>query len=168
MRTREASLTLPDGTPVRVRPLEEVGREAYLAALPRLSERSRTLRFAGPKPGLTTREVDYLMDVGHDGRVALVAEDVATGEIAAIARFAPYAGAPTAADVAVLVWDEWQGRGLGTALARRLVREAPRHGIRELRATTLAENHGARRMLERAGFRRTGVSAGVADYALSL
>jgi RimJ/RimL family protein N-acetyltransferase len=168
MAIQEHLLTLADGATLTLRRLEELGRDAYVAALPRLSERSKALRFAGPKPRLSSREVDFFMDVGHDGREALVALDPGTGELVAIARFAPFPAEPGVADVAVLVWDGWQGRGIGTAILRALVLEAPRHGLVELRATTLAENHGARHMLERAGFRRAGVSAGVADYALSL
>src|SRR3954453_23016012 len=108
MAIQEHVLTLADGATLTLRRPEERGRDAYVPALPRLSERSKALRFAGPKPRLSSREVDVFMDVGHDGGGGLVALGPGRGARVAIARFAPYPAEPGIADVAVLVWDGWQ------------------------------------------------------------
>ncbi len=146
-------IELPDGGVVTVRPLRRGDRAELAAAVERLSERSRYLRFAAPKPRLTERELDHLVAVDHHGTEALVAFDPATGRGIAVARYAPLPGAPRVADVAVTVADEWQGRGLGTALLARLVERAAAEGHVALRADVLAVNRPSLALLRRAGFR---------------
>ena len=79
----------------------------------RLSERSRYLRFAAPKPRLTSRELDLLIDVDHHRNEALVALDPDTGRGIAIVRWVAAPGEPGVAEIAVTVADEWQGAGSG-------------------------------------------------------
>jgi len=146
-------LVLADGGVVAVRPLVPGDRAELAAAVERLSERSRYLRFAAPKPRLTERELDHLVAVDHHGSEALVAFDPATGRGIGVARYAPVPGAPRVADVAVTVADEWQGRGLGTALLARLVARARAEGHVALRASVLAVNRASLALLRRAGFR---------------
>jgi RimJ/RimL family protein N-acetyltransferase len=146
-------IELADGGVVTVRPLRRGDRAELAAAVERLSERSRYLRFAAPKPRLTERELDHLVAVDHHGSEALVAFDPATGRGIAVARYAPVPGAPRVADVAVTVADEWQGRGLGTALLARLVARAAAEGHVALRASVLAVNRPSLALLRRAGFR---------------
>jgi RimJ/RimL family protein N-acetyltransferase len=146
-------IALPDGGVVAVRPLRRGDRAELAAAVERLSERSRYLRFAAPKPRLTERELDHLVAVDHHGSEALVAFDPATGRGIAVARYAPVPGAPGVADVAVTVADEWQGRGLGTALLARLVARATAESHVALRASVLSVNRASLALLRRAGFR---------------
>src|SRR5690606_16167709 len=54
---------------------------------------------------------------------------------------------PGVAEVALLVEDRWQGRGLGSILARTLVRETRDLGYAEVRTSTLADNVRMRRLL---------------------
>lgn len=80
-----------------------------------------------------------LVDLDHDTRDAVVA--VVDDEIVGVGRYA--AVAPGAAEVAVLVEDAWQGRGLGRRLLTCVAALARVHGFRELTATVLAENRPA-------------------------
>ena len=57
------------------------------------------------------------------------------------------------AEVAILISDAWQGRGLGTGLMNRLVEIAKAEGIKRLIADTLPENLEMQRLCERAGFK---------------
>jgi len=69
-------------------------------------------------------------------------------EIVAVAR---YDGRPgdTDAEVAVIVDDEWQDRGLGTRLLHRLARVGARRGLVAFRATVLGDNRRALPFLRR-------------------
>ncbi|MFI7467380.1 GNAT family N-acetyltransferase [Nonomuraea sp. NPDC049646] len=58
---------------------------------------------------------------------------------------------PGIAEMAFLVEDRWQGRGLGTVLARMLVRQARDLGYAEVRATLLADNARMRGLLTTLG-----------------
>ena len=59
------------------------------------------------------------------------------------------------------------GRGLGSALAGRLVEHARRSGLSALTASTLSENGASHALLRRLGFVPAGVSSGVAEYELA-
>lgn len=97
-----------------------------------------TLYSTPPKGALRT-----LSHLDHDTRDAIVA--VVDDEVVGVARYA--AVAPGVAEIAVLVEDAWQGRGLGRRLLECVAALARVHGMTELCATVLAENRGAIAML---------------------
>jgi GNAT superfamily N-acetyltransferase len=80
----------------------------------------------------------YLTEVDHHDHEALIAFDPATESAIGVARFVR-TGADTA-EAAVTVSDEWQGRGLGTALTRLLAERALEEGIGRFVALLLADN----------------------------
>ena len=156
--TQTRSLRLRDGRVVQVRALEPRDRRGLAAAFERLSPESRYLRFATPKQRMTDRELDFLLDVEHHQREALLAIDPSTGDHVAIARYAAIPGEPRVAEIAATVADDWQQVGLGRALLGQLVARAREEGYSTLRANVLAVNKRAIAMLLRAGFvRRPGL-----------
>src|SRR4051812_18134139 len=161
-------LVLRDGTRLVVRPLEATDRDALAAAVSRLSETTRYLRFAAPKPRLTKADLDALLDLDHHDREALLAIDPVTGDGVAVARYVGLRDEPGAAEVAVTVADAWQGRGLGSALTALLAERARDVGVARLRAVTLDANHRAKQMLRRRGFAARGRQGALIDYELTL
>jgi RimJ/RimL family protein N-acetyltransferase len=152
---------------LEIRPIHRADREALALAFERLSDESRYRRFLAPKSRLTERELDHLAYVDHVTHEVLVAVGP-EGEIAGEARYAPWPGRPGVADFAVTIADEWQGRGLGTQLARQLLDVARHNGITLLTTSALWENEGARRLLRRLGFRPCGSEGAVLDFRLQL
>jgi RimJ/RimL family protein N-acetyltransferase len=150
---------------VHVRPIDSRDRDAFSAWFGRLSDESRRRRFLGPKPRLSARELTFLTEVDHVSHTTLVAVDD-DGRLIGEARYA--VEEPGTADFAVTVADEWQGRGVGTRLARRLIGAARANGMNRLTALTLAENAPARKLLERLGFRPVGYDGEALEYALVL
>jgi RimJ/RimL family protein N-acetyltransferase len=135
----------------------------------RLSERTRYLRFAAAKPHLTERELDFLTDVDHHGHEALLAVDPQTGRGIAVVRYVQVPDEPGVVEIAATVDDEWQGRGLGSALVVQLAQRARDEGHARLRASVLAENDRSIRMLRRAGFRpRSGGGGLLREFDLPL
>jgi len=151
-----------------VRPIGPDDRERLAAAFAALSERSRQRRFLVPKPRLSSAELTYLTEVDHRTHEALVAVDPATDRIVGVARYASAADATGVADVAVVVADEWQRRGIGTRLLLDLRERAVENGVARLVATTLHENRAARVVLRRAGFRTRQMGGGMVDLVLEL
>jgi GNAT superfamily N-acetyltransferase len=130
--------TLPGGdADICVRPLERTDRRAYLAAFERLSPTTRYLRFAAPKPRLTSADLALLLDIDHDRHEALVAYACATGEPAAVARYVRDADDRASAEMAITVVDGWQGRGIGPRLLAELSARAAAHGLTRLHADGL-------------------------------
>ncbi len=110
-----------------VRSVRAADKSALSALFDSLSPRSRHYRFLGPKQTLSQRELENLTDIDHLEReaLALVAPD---GRFVAVARHGATADDPNAAEVALTVADEWQGHGIGSALASLLVAHARRNG----------------------------------------
>ena len=156
-----------DGARLTVRPIRPDDKEALAGLFARMSDQSRRRRFLISKPALSRRELAYFTEVDHRRHEALVAV-AADREIVGVARYACEPGQGTVADVAFAVADDWHDRGVGSALARRLVDQARGSGIVRLQATTLAENTPARRLLLRLGFTVSGVQGAALDLRLDM
>ena len=134
---------------MRVRPVEPADRDLIAAGFERLSPESRYRRFFAAIPHLTERQLDYLTQVDQHDHVALMAIDEASGEAIGIARFVRTA--PGVAEPAVVVADDWQGRGVGRMLLNRLVERAREEGVTHFVAPVLADNRPAIRALTQLG-----------------
>jgi len=161
-------LTLRDGRVVDVRPLERGDREGLAAAIGRLSEQTRYLRFATAKPRLTKRELDFLVDIDHHHHEAIVAIDPNTKHGVAAARYIQLPGEPGVAEIAATVTDAWQGHGLGTALLAQLAARARDEGYTTFRASVLASNQRSIAMLLTAGFSPLASCGALREYELAL
>jgi RimJ/RimL family protein N-acetyltransferase len=161
-------LKLRDGRVVAVRPLERCDRPLLDAAIRRLSDDSRYLRFASPKPRITERELDHLMDVDHHAHEALLAIDPLTARGVGVVRYVQVTGEPGVVELGATVADDWQGIGLGSALLARLMQRARDEGHSALRASVLAVNGRSIAMLRRAGFRGRPGAGALLEYELTL
>lgn len=161
-------LILSDGRIVEIRQLEPHDREGLSAAVGRLSEESRYLRFATAKPHLSKRELDYLLDVDHHAREAILAVDPSTGRGVAVVRYAEVAGEPGAVEIAATVADDWQRHGLGRILLARLIARAREEGYSTLRAVVLTSNQRSITMLLHGGFKPRPGSGILREYELAL
>ncbi len=124
-----------------IRAVSAGDREALRGMFRRLSARSIYLRFHMPYPSVPGWMLDLMIDVDHRDRESLVA--VAGGEIVGHAMYVRENGAE--AEVAVVVEDRWQSKGVGKLLLADLAREARRRGIETFTGLTLGEN---RRVLD--------------------
>jgi RimJ/RimL family protein N-acetyltransferase len=163
-----AQITLSDHRVVDVRPLEQRDREDLADAINRLSPQTRYLRFANAKPHMTSRELDFLVDVGRREHRALLAVDPATGWGVAVVRYDALQAEPTVAEIAATVSDDWQGRGLGTEMVVRLIEQARDDGLSALRASVLATNKRSIAMLLRTGFAPLPSHGTLREYELPL
>ena len=137
---------LRDGTAATLRPAREDDRERIRELLARVSDTSLMRRFFAGE----SREaaVDSLLQVGPPDRrytLVVLAGDPENPRIVASGTYVREEGTDDTAEVAFLVEDAYQGRGLGTLLLERLALVAARHGIRRFVAWTQPDNH---RMLE--------------------
>jgi RimJ/RimL family protein N-acetyltransferase len=117
----------------------------------RLSPRSRQMRFLTRKQELSGAELHYFTDVDHHDHEAPGALNQTDGRGAGIARYIRHADDPHAAEIAVTIVDDWQGRGLGTELLTRLSARARCAGICRFTALVAADNVAVGGLLRRAG-----------------
>jgi RimJ/RimL family protein N-acetyltransferase len=122
-------------------------KDALVAGLGRLSERSVYQRFLAPKPRLSTTELRYLTEVDFVDHYALVAVLARSPEVVVgVGRWVRSAETPSDAEIAVVVADDLQGRGVGTQLGRALAAAARARGIERFTASMLPTNHAAHRL----------------------
>jgi len=118
-----------DSTPLRLRLADTCDRVAVLAFLNRLSPATLNARYLSPLSRLTgdaaDREVKRLLDGDSARHVVVVAEDGA--QIRGLGEFV--AETATTAELAMVVEDDFQDRGIGQMLYRRLEELAREHGV---------------------------------------
>ena len=136
---------LRDGRTVCLRPLREDDGERLRALFLRLSPLSVYRRFLSPIPAPTEKGLRQLLDVDHCQREAIAALD--GDDMVAVVRYARLPGSPDAADIAVVVADDWQRDGLGHLLMEHLTHLARMRGVSHFKATVLGDNLPAMRML---------------------
>jgi acyl-CoA synthetase (NDP forming)/GNAT superfamily N-acetyltransferase len=138
-----------DGTPVHVRPIRPEDEEALVAFHSRLSPHTIYRRFFSPRPVLPPKDVHRFTNVDYHDRLALIAE--IHGEMAGVARYDRQPSGDEA-EVAFVIEDRHQGRGLGSLLLEHLAAAARERGFRYFVAETLAENRSMLGVFRDAGF----------------
>ena len=133
------------GPVLLVRPLRRGDVRTVLAVFERLGEASRRARFNGPKPCLSSSELRQLaaVDATHHALVAYVEGDPQPVAIARLVRDGH------TAEIAFAVADEYQHRGVGSALAAELVADARAAGITEITALASSDNPAAVKLIRR-------------------
>jgi GNAT superfamily N-acetyltransferase len=134
---------------VEIRPLAPTDRDRLAAAFARLGEQTRRRRFGGLASRLGERDLDRLTRIDHHHHEALAA--IAAGRIVGVARYIALPHDPEAAEVAIAVEDDWQGRGIGRRLMSELVDRARDEGVRRLLAYVGAENLPVHAWIARVG-----------------
>ena len=142
-------VALADGARILIRPIEPSDARQLEAGFDHLGAVSRYRRFLAPIEHLSNTQLAYLTHVDHIAHEALLAIDTVTGEDVAVARFVRDPEDPRRAEVAIVVADHWQGRGIGRMLADRLRDRARSVGVESITARMLIGNRGARRLLDR-------------------
>ena len=156
---------LRDGTPVLLRALEPSDGDALRAFHQGLSPQTVYYRFFCARGPLTDAEVEYFTHVDQRSRVALAA--VFEDKLVAVARYDRIPGT-TDAEIACVVADDWQGRGLGTTLLARLVEVARRSGVHRFVAETLLSNTRMLRLLSELAPMRSDVEADTTRVLLDI
>ena len=161
-------MALRDGSKVLIRQVRSTDAPLLADGFARLSPRSRQMRFLTRKKELSGAELRYLTDVDHHDHEALVALNHADGRGVGIARYIRHADDPQAAEIAVTIVDDWQGRGLGTELLTRLSGRARSEGIHRFTALVAEDNTAVARMLRNTSASLVGRSPGTVEYEIIL
>jgi RimJ/RimL family protein N-acetyltransferase len=164
-------LSLPDGTPVRLRGLAGTDRRALQDMYAAWSQVSRRGRFLAAPPRLTELTLDHLIDavdqVDHVAIVLLAPAGQPDEAPVGVGRMIRYAEDPLTADIALAVADEWQGRGVGTTLARVLVAHRPT-GVTRLVTLVAADNRASLATLAGLGSIERVAADGVYEVTVTL
>ena len=144
----EADVVLRDGRTCHVRPITPDDAERLVEFHSHLSAETIYFRFFAPYPELTDRDVARFTTVDHDDRVALIATE--GGDLIAVARYDRLNERD--AEVAFVVRDDHQGRGLGAVLLEHLAAAAWERGLRRFVAEVLPNNRKMLMTFREAGY----------------
>jgi acetyltransferase len=150
--------TMKDASPVNIRPIRPEDEPAMVRFHETLSERSVYLRyfhFMNLEQRVTHERLTRICFIDYDREMALVAErrNPTTGEseILGVGRLSKIHGT-NEAEVAVLISDKFQGRGLGKELLAQLLIVGADEKLTKLTADILPDNRDVMRVCEKLGF----------------
>jgi acetyltransferase len=147
-----------DGTPVTIRPIRPEDEPLMVQFHTTLSERSVYLRYFCSLSLSTRVEHERLVRIcfaSYDRGFALVAErknpETGQPEVLGVGRFSAITASE--AEAAVLVSDQWQGRGLGTELLASVTRVAEAERFKKLSGEILRDNLATQAIFKKVGFK---------------
>ncbi|MFD9877316.1 bifunctional acetate--CoA ligase family protein/GNAT family N-acetyltransferase [[Kitasatospora] papulosa] len=153
----EADVVLRDGGTARVRPITTDDAERLVSFYEQVSDESKYYRFFAPYPRLSARDVHRFTHHDYVDRVGLAV--TVGGEFIATVRYdriddrgRPASAPADEAEVAFLVQDAHQGRGVASALLEHIAAVARERGIRRFAAEVLPANNKMIKVFRDAGF----------------
>jgi GNAT superfamily N-acetyltransferase len=145
----EADIVAADGGTVHLRPICPEDADGLVGLMDRSSDQTRYFRFFGPMKRLSDKDLHRFTHVDHVDRVAFVL--LLGDQLIAVGRFDRLPGTADA-EVAFLVEDAHQGRGLGSVLLEHLAAAACERGVERFVAEVLAQNSRMVRVFLDAGY----------------
>jgi acetyltransferase len=149
---------LTDGTRLRIRPIRPEDAVLEREFVDGLSDHSRYLRFMSAMKKITPQMVSRFTQIDYDREMALIALAVAEDRERQIA-VARYVTNPDgrSCEFAIVVADDWHGRGVATELLRRLIDVARDRGLDRMEGVVLRENKGMISLAKELGFERQSI-----------
>jgi RimJ/RimL family protein N-acetyltransferase len=144
---------LRDGIYIEVRALKPEDEAGMLAAIARTGVQSLQRRFFVMKREFSEKERNFFMKVDFTNHVALVAVAQEDGKPTIVGGGRYIVFEPQRAEMAFVVVDAWQGRGIGSILLRHLIKIAGDAGLHELIAEVLPENRAMLKVFAKYGFK---------------
>ncbi|QXG76583.1 GNAT family N-acetyltransferase [Modestobacter sp. L9-4] len=145
----EADVVAADGGTVHLRPITPEDADGIVGLMERSSDQTRYYRFFGPVRQLSAKDLYRFTHVDHVDRVAFV---VLLGDhLIGVGRYDRTPGTDEA-EVAFLIEDAHQRRGLGSVLLEHLAAAARERGITRFIAEVLSQNTGMVRVFRDAGY----------------
>lgn len=159
METFLSAVRLRDGKTVAIRPIRPDDAERLQHFHRHLSPDTIRFRYFVFRPELSLEEARRLCDLDGRLRMAFVATVLETDgqstskEIIGVARYdATEPAKPGDSEFAIVLRDDYQGRGLGKELLLRLAEYARAHGLRTMSGTLLSGNLRMLRFLQSSGY----------------
>jgi len=142
-----------DGTSVHIRPIAPGDQELIRDFVRSLSSETRYLRFMAEVKELSAPTLDRLTGIDHRRDAALIAtvDDAGVDRVVGVARYALNSDGESC-DFAIVIADDWQGRGLGRRLLTLLVDTAATRGLKRIGGDVLAINRPMLALLKALGF----------------
>ncbi|MDR3690329.1 MAG: GNAT family N-acetyltransferase [Fimbriimonas sp.] len=148
-------LRTTDGVRYGIRQIRQEDRPYLVIGIQELSPITRYRRFLSARTTLTDSELDHLLSCDGWNHIAVVAasvdEDGRELDGIGVARFHRDPNNPSVGEVAIVVIDAWQGKGIGFTLLQELKRLCVNVGVEDWKATIMGENEAAQALFAKVG-----------------
>ncbi|MEM2961405.1 MAG: GNAT family N-acetyltransferase [Candidatus Bathyarchaeia archaeon] len=151
-RELETYITLGDGTRLLLRPIKPSDITMKHELFYSFSKDTIYHRYFGGLKAMTMKSAARYVNIDYKNEMAIVA--VKQDDLENIVGIGQYVLDPSTgyAEVALAVQDEWQGKGIGSALLKYLIEIAGERGIRGFTAWVLSDNKRMLRLFEKTGY----------------
>jgi acetyltransferase len=135
------TIRLDDGTQVTLRPIRATDAQIEQQFVRGLSDEARYFRFMDMLHELSPKMLQQMTDIDYHNKMAFVAVATINGEETeiAVARYAAFPDGENC-EFAIVVGDDWQGKGIATALMQLLIEAARRRGLKKMIGEVLSSN----------------------------
>jgi acetyltransferase len=146
-------ILLRDGTALTMRPIRPSDMDLEKAFVRKLSDYSRYYRFMQPIRELSPAMLAHFTHPDYDREMALIAVSNRDGkeEEIGVARYVKYPDGHRC-EFAIAIADEWQGKGVGTALMHELISVARSAGLGAIEGFVLTTNQAMLKLIKFLGF----------------
>jgi acetyltransferase len=146
---------MADGYTLSIRPIRPEDAQIEQAFVRSLSDESRYFRFMQAVHELTPEMLVRFTQIDYDREMALIAVVELEPGVEKQVAVARYTANPDrrSCEFAIVVADEWQGRGIGTHLMHSLIRVAKSRGITLMEGEIIASNSHMLGLMRRLGFK---------------
>lgn len=162
-------MQLPDGREIVLRPIRPEDADIEAVFVRNLSPQSKYLRFTQSLQELSPEMLVRFTQIDYDRELALIAVVMQDGKEIEIA-VTRYGINPDgdSCEFAIVVADEWQGKGIGARLLTMLVEAAKAKGYKKMEGEVLAENGAMLSLVKRLGFSVSALPDEPAIFAVQL
>jgi|YelNatPaOPRAMG01_1025707.scaffolds.fasta_scaffold01556_4 RimJ/RimL family protein N-acetyltransferase len=163
----EKIVMLKDGSKALIRPVRAEDAEDLLKMFTTLSPETVYNRFFKLRRPFTIEEVQKMTSINFDEEFALVASPLQASELKIIGDARYYVEDKIRAEVAIVVQDKWQLKGLGTAMLQHLISIGRERNIREFYIYVLSDNAVMIHVAKKLGFKLKSQSYGISRFDLT-
>ncbi len=152
----EKRFKLKDGTRIFFRPIKPSDAEIWVEFYHSLSEDSKYMRFFSNLPATPPQKmIDQYTNVDYINRLAMVAIIEVNGKekMIGVVRYALDPPDSDSAELAVVVADEWQGRGRGSHMLLDMLLVMRKRGVKKVKGDVFLQNRSMMRLMKESGFK---------------
>lgn len=151
----EKHFKLKDGTKIFLRPIKPSDAEIWVELYYSLSSNTKYLRFFTNRPDPDQKMIDKYTKIDYVNNFALVAITEVNGKqkMIGVVRYGLDPPNSDSAELAVVVADEYQGRGLGTRMLFDMLQAMQRRGVKKVKGDVFLQNDKMMQLMRESGFK---------------
>ncbi|MHA1309498.1 MAG: GNAT family N-acetyltransferase [Candidatus Helarchaeota archaeon] len=166
----EKYITLKDGTKVFIRPIKPSDRDIWVEFYLSLSKLSKYYRFFSTRPTPNEKMIKQYTQIDYVNNFALIAIITENGKekMIGVVRYV-LVPEEDGAELAIVIADEWQGKGLGTKLLLLILDIIIKRRISKVLGDVFLDNDKMMRIMKESGFKLVSINeAGIKHFEINL